>query len=76
MTAPFETKPGKIYEGTFAHFGMTMPPWGIWMRQTGYSYTGLRNGEVVVIRGGSISREYRNNPLIRMRYRLFLYWYW
>ena len=32
----------------------------------GYSYTGLGNGEVVVIFGGS-GREYRNIPLIWMR---------
>ena len=29
----------------------------------GYSYTGLGNGEVVVIFGGSV-REYRNIPVI------------
>ena len=47
----------------------------------GYSYTGLVNGQVVVIFGGSVYlihirglflysltvREYRNNPLIWMR---------
>ena len=33
----------------------------------GYSYTGLGNGVVVVIYWAGCSREYRNNPLIRMR---------
>ena len=37
----------------------------------GYSYTGLGNGEVVVI-FGSVS-EYRNNP---SRLFLYRYWYW
>ena len=32
----------------------------------GYSYTGLGNGEVVMIFGGSV-REHRKNPLIWMR---------
>ena len=33
----------------------------------GYSYTGISNGEVVVIYWAGCSREYRNNPLIWMR---------
>ena len=59
--ASFETKPSKIYERTFAQFGIRIRNMdGV----IGYSYTGLGYGEVVVIYWVGHRGEYRNNRLM------------
>ena len=49
MVTTFQTKPSKIYERTFAHFRDDNTTLGNMDGVIGYSYTGLGNGEVVVI---------------------------
>ena len=67
MITTFNPKPSKVYERTFAHVGMIIPPSGIWMRELVIPIPGPGNGVVVVIFWVGRRGKYRNNPLIWMR---------